>query len=277
MEAARVAAERGHKVTVFEAAPLPGGQIRLCAQNKRRHEMISIIDWRMEQCERRQVEFRFNTFAERSDIEALQPDVVIIATGGFPDTEVLEQGNELMVSSWDIISGDVKPGNNVLIYDDAGDHAGLQAAEVIAASGATTEIMTPDRSFAPEVMAMNLVPYMRELQAKRAKFTVTYRLLSAERDGTEIKATIGTDYSDHTYRQSYDQIVVNHGTLPLDDLYFELKDISSNSGAMDQEALLAGKPQTLPIIHRGSSSCFALATPCIHGIPTQPFMTPCGL
>jgi 2,4-dienoyl-CoA reductase-like NADH-dependent reductase (Old Yellow Enzyme family) len=249
LEAARVAAERGHKVTVLEAAPLPGGQIRLCAQNKRRHEMISIIDWRMAQCEARDVEFRFNTFAEADDILALKPDVVIIATGGFPDTDVLGKGNELVVSSWDIISGDVKPANNVLIYDDAGDHAGLQAAEVVAKSGAQVEVMTPDRSFAPEVMAMNLVPYMRELQALRTKFTVTYRLLDVTLDPTNtelpLAANIGTDYSDHQFQQNYDQIVVNHGILPLDDVYFSLKEHSSNLGSVDQGALLTGQPQNL--------------------------------
>ena len=64
LEAARVAAERGHDVTVFEAAAEPGGQVRLTAQSPRRREMIGIIDWRMAQCAARGVEFRFNTWAE---------------------------------------------------------------------------------------------------------------------------------------------------------------------------------------------------------------------
>ena len=50
LEAARVAAERGHDVTVFEAARRAGGQVLLTAQTKRRAEMIGIIDWRMAQC-----------------------------------------------------------------------------------------------------------------------------------------------------------------------------------------------------------------------------------
>ncbi|GGB41821.1 N-methylproline demethylase [Roseibium aquae] len=245
LEAARVAAERGHKVTVFEAAPDPGGQIRLTALSPRRREMISIIDWRMDQCAARDVEFRFNTFAEAEDVEALSPDVVIIATGGLPDTEVLEAGNELVVSSWDIISGDVKPGRRVLVYDDAGDHAALQAAEVIAASGAHVEIMTPDRSFAPDVMAMNLVPYMRALQDKDVTFTVTYRLKAVARSGNLLSAQIGTDYSAHRETREFDQIVVNHGTIPLDDLYFDLRPRSRNGGAVDQDALLDGRPQTI--------------------------------
>ncbi len=244
-EAARVAAERGHDVTVFEAQPDPGGQIRLTAQSARRREMISIIDWRMAQCAARDVTFHFNTFAEAADITALDPDVVIVATGGLPHTEVLETGNSHVVSTWDIISGDVKPGSRVLLYDDAGDHAALQAAEVIARSGAHVEVMTPDRSFAPDVMAMNLVPYMRALQDKDVRFTVTYRLKDVRANGNRLTAVIGTDYSKHREERDFDQVVVNHGTIPMDDLYFDLKPLSSNLGAVDQLALLAGKPQDL--------------------------------
>jgi len=245
LEAARVAAERGHKVTVFEAQPDPGGQIRLTAQNLRRKEMIGIIEWRMAQCAARDVEFRFNSWAEATDVLAENPDVVIVATGGLPHTEVLESGNDLVISSWDLISGDVKPGKSVLIYDDAGDHAGLQAAEVAAKAGASVEIMTPDRSFAPDVMAMNLVPYMRSLQDKDVTFTVTYRLTSVERDGNRLKAIIGSDYMDLARTRHFDQIVINHGTLPLDELYFDLKPHSSNLGQVDYAAFIAGEPQVL--------------------------------
>ncbi len=245
LEAARIAAERGHTVTVFEATTDPGGQIRLAIQSPRRREMISIIDWRMEQCNKRDVNFRFNTLAEAGDVLAEKPDTVIIATGGMPHTEVLEAGNELVISSWDIIARSIKPGQDVLIYDDAGDHAALQAAEIIAASGAKVEIMTPDRSFAPEVMAMNLVPYMRSMQDKKVTFTVTYRLKSVVKEGGRLIASIGSDYSDLRIQRDFDQIIVNHGTLPLDDLYFELKADSSNLGAVDYDALITGKPQLL--------------------------------
>ncbi|MEM8704761.1 MAG: NADH:flavin oxidoreductase, partial [Pseudomonadota bacterium] len=152
MEAARVASERGHDVVVFEAAPDAGGQVRLTAQSERRREMISIIDWRMDQCLARGVRFNFNTYAEETDVKSEKPDVVIVATGGLPHTDVLSDGNDLVVSAWDIIAGDVKPGRQVLVFDDAGDHAALQAAEMIAKTGAHVEIMTPDRSFSPEVM-----------------------------------------------------------------------------------------------------------------------------
>jgi 2,4-dienoyl-CoA reductase-like NADH-dependent reductase (Old Yellow Enzyme family)/thioredoxin reductase len=258
LEAARVAAERGHQVIVLEAAAHPGGQIRLTARNKRRAEMIGIIDWRMAQCAARDVEFRFNTWAEAADITALSPDLVIVATGGMAHTDVLTAGNDLVVSSWDIISGDASPGRRVLVYDDAGDHAGLQAAETIAATGAHVEIMTPDRSFAPDVMAMNLVPYMRSLQDKDVRFTVTYRLKSVRRDGNQLTAVIGSDYMDLAQERSFDQIVVNHGTVPLDALYFDLKPLSSNLGAVDQDALIAGRAQAVRSNRGGAFQLFRI-------------------
>ncbi len=245
LEAARVAAERGHDVTVFEAQPDPGGQVRLTALNPRRREMISIIDWRMAQCAARGVEFRFNTWAEAGDVTALHPDVVIVATGGMPNTILHEQRGEAenVVTAWDIISGDVKPGENILIYDESGDHPGVMAAEVAANAGAKVEVMTPDRTFAPDIMAMNLVPYMRALQDKDVRFTVTRRLLRVARDGNLLKARIGTDYSDLVQEAQYDQVVVNYGTMPLDELYFALKPESRNMGAVDHDALIAGRAQ----------------------------------
>ena len=245
LEAARVAAERGHDVTVFEAAAEPGGQVRLTAQNPRRAEMIGIIDWRMAQCAARDVAFRFNTWAEAEDVMALDPDVVIVATGGMPNMALHEAREDVphAVSSWDIISGDVKPAGHVLIYDESGDHPGLMAAETAAGAGARVEVMTPDRTFAPDIMGMNLVPYMRSLQDKDVRFTVARRLLGISRSGNRLTAAIGTDYSGHTYSEEYDQVVVNYGTLPLDDLYFALKDQSANRGEVVYDALIAGRPQ----------------------------------
>ncbi|MDZ4087370.1 MAG: NADH:flavin oxidoreductase [Tabrizicola sp.] len=243
LEAARVAAERGHSVVVFEVADQPGGQIRLTAQTKRRAEMIGIIDWRLAQCTAKGVEFRFNTWAEAGDVLAEKPDVVVIATGGLPKTDILAAGNDLVVSAWDILSGDVKPGSNVLLYDDAGDHAALQAAQLIAESGAKVEVMTRDRSFAPEVMGMNLVPYMRALQDKAVTFTVTYKLDAVRRAGNQLEAVIGSDYMKLNKTALYDQVVVNHGTQPLADIYFALKPASGNKGAVDYDALIDGKPQ----------------------------------
>ena len=71
--------------------------------------------------------------------------------------------------------------------------------------------MTPDRSFATEVMAMNLVPYMRSLQELDTTFTVTFRLNAVERRGNRLVAHIGSDYGGLARERELDQVVVNHG------------------------------------------------------------------
>ena len=102
----------------------------------------------------------------------------------------------------------------MLLFDDAGDHVGLQAAEILAAAGARVEIMTPERMLAPEVMNMNLVPYMRSLQKLDVTFTVTYRLMRVSRDGDRLLATVGSDYDGTRGERRIDQVVINDGTVP---------------------------------------------------------------
>ncbi|WP_355659830.1 NADH:flavin oxidoreductase [Halomonas salifodinae] len=245
LEAARVAAERGHRVLVLEAASDAGGQVRLTAQSERRREMLGIIDWRLAQCEALGVEIRYNVWAEAEDVLAENPEVVIVATGGFPAEDQPAQGHDLVVTSWDILSGHVAPGSRVLLFDEAGDHAALQAAEIIAASGAELEIMTPDRTFSAEIMAMNLVPYMRALQRPNVTFTPTYRLESVQRDAGELLATIGSDYLELDQQRRLDQVVVNYGTTPMEELYVALKPHSCNGGEVDYDALIAGRPQAV--------------------------------
>ena len=107
--------------------------------------------------------------------------------------------------------------------------------------------MTPDRSFAPEVMGMNLVPYMRALQDKDGDL---HRHLPAA-GGASGTATGCKAIDRHrttcgaAQERQVDQIVVNHGTQPLADLYFDLKPLSENLGAVDYDALIDGRPQTL--------------------------------
>ncbi|WP_281435983.1 FAD-dependent oxidoreductase [Aestuariivirga sp. YIM B02566] len=245
LEAARVTAARGHEVTLFEASGNPGGQIRLAAQAKRRRELIAIADWRAEQCERLGVAMKFNQLVEASDIRDLGADVVIVATGGLPQNVTIEEGADLAVSSWDILSGDVKPADDVLLYDDNGAHPGMAAAELIAEAGASLEILSPERFFAPEMGGLNLVPYMKTFTERQVRITTMTRLRALKRQGNKIQAVLWSPYSEtDSATRLVDQVVVENATAPLADLYFDLKEESSNRGEVDYEAFVAGRPQT---------------------------------
>jgi len=248
LEAARIAGERGHEVVVFEAATEPGGQIRLCAKSERRKDMLGIIDWRMQQCAKKNVRFNFNVVAESQDVLDEKPHTIIIATGGMPNLELFETKKDLenVYTSWDIISGDIKLSDNILIYDEAGDHTGMQSVEIAVKEGSTVEFMTPDRLISSEIMGMNLTPYLKNLQNKNITYSIAKRLLDVSIEGNKLNALIGSDYDENfKYNSTYDQIFLNYGIKPLDELYFSLIPYSKNKGEVNYNKFINGEEQDI--------------------------------
>jgi NADPH-dependent 2,4-dienoyl-CoA reductase/sulfur reductase-like enzyme len=211
----------------------------------RRRELLGIVDWRLSELERLGADLRFNIYAEAGDVLALAPDAVFIATGGVPDTEVLESGNDLVVSSWDIAGGSVTPAGRVLVFDDNGNHPGMQAVEMAAEAGAEVELVTPERMVAPEMGGMNHALYARAFNRTGVRITVNTRLMAVRREGNGLVAVLGSDYGAVRQERAVDMVVVEHGSIPLDELYEALKPGSSNGGELDHKALLAGRKQTV--------------------------------
>jgi 2,4-dienoyl-CoA reductase-like NADH-dependent reductase (Old Yellow Enzyme family) len=259
LEAARVSAERGHDVEVIEAAPQAGGQIALATKVQRRKELIGIVDWRLTQCEKLGVTFTYNTFAEAQDVLSRAPDIVIAATGGLPQNRVMEDPNDIAISSWDILSGLVKPAEDVLMFDDNGAHPGMAAAEYIADAGSKLELISPERFFAPDMGGLNLVPYMRNFVKKGVQITTMTRVKSLSRQGNKIRAQL---YSPYTMadcgERIVDMVVIDNATTPNADLYFDLKEHSVNRGEPDYQAFIAGKPQTISTNPGGSFQLFRI-------------------
>jgi len=243
LEAARVAGERGHEVVVFEAAAEPGGQVLIAAGLKRRREILGIVDWRLAECARLGVAVRCNVYAEAEDVLAESPEVVVIATGGVPNLGFLDAGEALAVSTWDILTGAVKPAARVLIYDDNGAHPGMTAAEFIANAGSKLEVVTPERTLAPDVGGTNYPAYFRALALAGAKVDINLRLERIERRGNAVAGIFFDEYGKRHVEKEADQIVVDHGATPVDELYFALKPGSVNRGEIDHKALLANRPQ----------------------------------
>ena len=243
LEAARVASARGHEVILFEATEKAGGQIQLASRISRRKELIGIVEWRLQRLEAQNVTIRYATWAQSDDVLAEQPDVVFVATGGVPNTEVLEAGSDLVVSTWDILSGEVKPAERVMVYDDNGAHPAMQTAELLAENGAKVELVTPERFFAPEIGGLNHAAYAKAFLRHGVRITINTRLVAVRREGNGLVATLGSDYGEERDEREVDQIIVEHGTLPVTDLYDELKPLSINQGEVDYDALLAGRVQ----------------------------------
>ncbi len=243
LEAARVCAERGHEVSLFEAADQPGGQVVIAARVERRREIMGIIDWRYAQLQRLGVDMRLNAFADKEAVISESPDVIIVATGGSPNLSFLNAGNELATSTWDILTGSAAIANNVLLYDDNGQHQGVSCAEFMALGGTSVEIVTPDRAIAQEVGGTNYPIYLKTFYERGVTMTVNQRLLGLSQKNGLISAEFFNEFDKSLTTRECSQIVVEHGTLPNDELYFDLKYDSTNHGITDIDALIAGHEQ----------------------------------
>jgi 2,4-dienoyl-CoA reductase-like NADH-dependent reductase (Old Yellow Enzyme family)/thioredoxin reductase len=244
LEAARVAALRGHRVTLLEADDAPGGQVRIAARSQRRRDLIGVIDWRVQQCQKHGVDLRLNAFAEAAEILDLEPDVVIVATGGIPDAgyPFREEGPSFDV--WDVMDDRLRSKQRVLVFDDHGFYPALDAVERLARAGQQVTYVSPERTIGIDVGSMNSPAYLQVFSEFGVEVRLGERLAEKPRiDGAQIVARLRHEYSDRVEELTTDAVVVDFGTAPNDEVYFALKPRSSNHGATDLDAWVRGRAQ----------------------------------
>ena len=258
MEAARVAAERGHDVTLFEAAQALGGQISIAARAPQRDQIAGITRWYQLELARLNVDLRLGTRADEATLLDLRPDIVVLATGGqpflsqVPGWEYSEDPAEsLVVSTWDVLSGKVAPGRNVLIYDAICEFSGVSAADYLADKGARVEIVTDDIKPGAAVGGTTFPTYYRSLYEKEVIMTSDLALHKVYREGDSLVAVLENEYTGALEERVVDQVVVENGVRPDEALYFALKAQSRNKGQLDLEALYAIQPQPCLVEERG--------------------------
>jgi hypothetical protein len=267
LEAARVSAARGHQVVLFEATGKLGGQIQIAARAGWRRDLIGIVDWLGAQLEELKVDIRWETMATAADVENEQPDIVIVATGGLPDTDVAP-GSELGISVWDALTGPALSGD-VLVYDDNGQSQAPSCADHLAGqSGTKVEYVTPDRAAASDMGNFNFSIYLEHFYRKGVSITPDSRLIKIERHSNKLKATFSNEYGGPNVERVADHIVIEHGTVPVAEVFYNLRSKSRNDGVLDQEAMLRGEPQILDLNPEGKFMLFrvgdAIASRNIH-------------
>ena len=250
MEAARVAAERGHRVTLLEATPQLGGQLLLAARASWRRDMITIVDWRVAELETLGVDVRCNNYADGGDVLALEPDVVIVASGGLPNYGDLD-GEELCNSVWDMLSGDVKPAREVLVYDGTGRHEAVSCAEQLAIDGASVTFATIDDRVGAELGYAERPTHRKQLYQHGVEVSIDLVLLSVRRQGERLLAVLRNDLTDERVEIESDQVVVERGTYPVDEVYQEMKAGSANRGVTDIDRLISAQAQPWAMPQQG--------------------------
>lgn len=243
MEAARVAALRGHRVTLYEAGPRLGGQVLLAARAGWRKDMIGIADWLAGELNALDVDIRLNTFIDGPEVLEAAPDTILVATGGIPDASLEEGGGDLTVSTWELLSGETGAADNILLYDETGAHGAIATADWLSANGASLEMATPDLQIGRNIGGQNIPVYLRNLYSQDVTLTPNHRLKGVRREGNALVATLWNDFSRSRLERQVDQVVVETCTVPADGPFHALVEGSWNKREVDLDALTALEPQ----------------------------------
>jgi 2,4-dienoyl-CoA reductase-like NADH-dependent reductase (Old Yellow Enzyme family) len=242
LEAARVCAERGHKVVLFEKSQSLGGQINIAAKAGWREALSGIPRWLVSQVQKLGVDIRLNTEATAESVMAESPDIVIIAAGGAPNAG-FEPGADLVLTTTEVLRAGMNLTGSVMLYDNMGQHNAASCAEFLATRGALVELITPDRMAAEEVGTTNQPVHLREMAKLGVIMTPNLELQGVARENNRLVAVLRNTMTLVEEERIADHIVVDFGTLPQDALYFALKTQSSNRGQTDIASLIAGRRQ----------------------------------
>jgi 2,4-dienoyl-CoA reductase-like NADH-dependent reductase (Old Yellow Enzyme family) len=162
LEAARVAALRGHRVELVEAAGHIGGQFRLAGMQPRRGQITDLLAWYERQLAQTHVNLRLNTFLDDTDLATHPASTIIIATGSLPDPDArqrwwpreprlpgIDAGG--VWSPEDVLRRAARLGDVVVVYDEGGNWRGAGTAWHLAEQGKQVIVVTPDAYVGKEI------------------------------------------------------------------------------------------------------------------------------
>lgn len=188
LEAARVAAEAGHDVVLFEREAAVGGQLRQAAAGPTREELLDFVFYLEREIARLGVDLRTGVAASAADVRAEDPALVVCATGAWPDPHAFPSaGGARVVTVLDLLGGRAGkiPGRAVVVDDGSGFWQGISAAEFLAERGAAVEIVTPARAVGLAIPEESVAGVLRRLGSNG----VLFRALSVVTgvDGTDVR------------------------------------------------------------------------------------------
>lgn len=244
MEAARVCAERGHNVILLEKSAKLGGQVNTAAKCAWRESLANIPRWLEGQLRKLDVDLRLEQEASAELVIELNPDVVIVATGGSSNLRGFD-GAEYASTTRDVLDGKVVLAKHVIIWDDTGFEAGISCADFAADRGSLVEMLTYDHHPGQEVPKGDLPIYLRHTYENDVVFTGDRRLVSIYPEGQGLVAVFQNVYTDEFEERLTEQVIVEQGVLPERGLYDQLVLLSRNQGEMDLDAFVNAQYQAI--------------------------------
>lgn len=183
MEAARVAALRGHRVVLMEKGPEVGGQLIAAASVPCRQEIGGVYRFLGLELKRLGVEVRTGVTATAEEVLAENPDAVVVATGSVPVLPAYEgKGGAQLVTPNDVALGKVEVGQRVVVVDDDGHYRATSVAEFLADRGKEVEIVTPRSVEGSDIVQISWITQHQRLRNLGVKV----------RTGTVIRAVNGS-------------------------------------------------------------------------------------
>lgn len=168
LEAARVAAVRGHKVALWEKSDRLGGQTLIAHRAPGRQDFDGATRWSSLQCKKQGVEISLNREASLETILADSPDLVILATGALARVPNLEgMDSHRVAAAWDVLNGTTgELGQVVLVIDEEYGHQGPTTAEMLVDQGKEVDLITSQETIANFLGATTRPPLLRRLFSK---------------------------------------------------------------------------------------------------------------
>lgn len=223
LEAARIAALRGHRVTLYEKNKTIGGQVNLIIKRPGRKNMAEMMCYFIHALATAGAAVMTGSEMNAEQVLAEQPEVVIVATGSKPNTNVFrgQYGPPGVLNAWQVLSGDYPVGNRVLYIDESGGKQGASTVEFLADQGKKIEMVTSDPFIGVELAPIGELNLMRQrLLQKGVVFT---QEVQVEEIGPD-KVIAREKYSNQLINfEGHDTVVVDAGNVVLDNLYQQLK------------------------------------------------------
>jgi 2,4-dienoyl-CoA reductase (NADPH2) len=186
LEAARVAAESGHDVVLYERSEAVGGQLRVAAAGPTRGELLDFVAYLESELARLGVDVRLEVNATKEAILADAPEVVVTATGARPLPPAFPVDGGNVTTIWNVLGGTVEvPGRAVVVDDAVGFWHGVSAAEYLATRGANVELLTPGRAVGLAIPHESIAHVVRRLRGADVRFRPFATVIGV--DGTTVR------------------------------------------------------------------------------------------